>query len=123
MQWIKTEREREREREQLYRFLPQTGSSHVLLALRREFTKNVISDYKCSMLQLARDFKLLKHNCKRFPMLLNTVKRLPMLKHNCITLSFYFEVHSQTKDSFTYLSYFPSCLKELFSSFLEQISQ
>ena len=35
------------------------------------------------MLQLERDFKLLKHNCKRFPMLLYTVKRLPMLKHNC----------------------------------------
>jgi len=38
MQWIKTDREREREREkndtkQLYRFLPQTGSSHVPLAL------------------------------------------------------------------------------------------
>jgi len=35
MQWIKTEREREREREQLYRFLPQTGSSHVPHALPR----------------------------------------------------------------------------------------
>jgi len=37
MQRIKTEREREREREtkQLYRFLPQTGSSHVPLALPR----------------------------------------------------------------------------------------
>ena len=53
------------------------------LHFQGEFTKNVISDYNCSMLQLARDFKLLKHNCKRFPMLLNTVKRLPMLKHNC----------------------------------------
>ena len=35
------------------------------------------------MLQLERDFKLLKHNCKRFPMLKHTSKRLPMLKHNC----------------------------------------
>jgi len=40
MQRIKTEREREREREmkdtkQLYRFLPQTRSSHVPLALPR----------------------------------------------------------------------------------------
>jgi len=35
------------------------------------------------MLKLARDFKLLKHNCKRFSMLLNTIKRLLMLKHNC----------------------------------------
>jgi len=40
MQRIKTERERERERErevtkQLYRFLPQTGSSLVPLALPR----------------------------------------------------------------------------------------
>jgi len=39
MQRIKTERERERERErkdtkQLYRFLPQTGSSPVTLALQ-----------------------------------------------------------------------------------------
>jgi len=39
MQRIKTERERERERErdtkQLYRFLPQTGSSPIPLALPR----------------------------------------------------------------------------------------
>ena len=35
------------------------------------------------MLQLARGFKLLKHNYKRLPMIMNTVKRLPMLKHNC----------------------------------------
>jgi len=40
MQRIKTEREREREREKkdtkkLYKFLPQTGSSHVPLALPR----------------------------------------------------------------------------------------
>ena len=53
------------------------------LHFQGEFTENVISDYSYSMLQLARDFKLLKHNCKRFPMLLNTVKRLPMLKHKC----------------------------------------
>jgi len=83
MQRIKTERERERERErekkdtkQLYKFLPQTGSSHVPLALPRRVHSNVISDYKCSLLKLARDFKLLKHNCKRFLMLLNTIKRL-----------------------------------------------
>jgi len=66
-----------------------TGSFHkpkVVLSplhFQGEFTKNVISDYNCSMLQIARDFKLLKHKCKRFPMLRNTVKRLPMLKHNC----------------------------------------
>ena len=35
------------------------------------------------MLQLVQDFKLLKHNCKRFHMLKHTSKRLPMLKHNC----------------------------------------
>jgi len=38
MQRISREREREREKKdtkQLYRFLPQTGSSHVLLALPR----------------------------------------------------------------------------------------
>jgi len=46
------------------------------LHFQGEFTKDVISDYKCSLLKLARDFKLLKHNCKRFPMLLNTIKRL-----------------------------------------------
>ena len=53
------------------------------LHFQGEFSNNVISNYNCSMLQLARDFKLLKHNCKRFPMLLNIVKRLSMLKHNC----------------------------------------
>jgi len=57
MQRIKTEREREREREkkdtkQLYRFLPQTGSSPVPLALPRRVHKNVISNYNCSILQL-----------------------------------------------------------------------
>jgi len=84
MQWIK-QRERERRKTQS----KYTGSFHkpevVLFPLhfQGEFTKNVISNYNCSMLQLARDFKLLKHNCKRFPMLRNTVKRLPMLKHNC----------------------------------------
>ena len=48
-----------------------TGSFHkpkVVLSplhFQGEFTKNVISDYNCSMLQLARDFKLLKHTSKR----------------------------------------------------------
>jgi len=71
MQRIKAEREREKkDTKQLYMFFPQTGSSLVPLALPR-FTKNVISDYNCSLLQLARYFKLLKHNCKRFLMLLN----------------------------------------------------
>ena len=67
-------KEREREKKdtkQLDRFLPQTGSSPAPLHFQEEFTKNVISDYNCSLLQLARDFKLLKHNCNRFPMLLN----------------------------------------------------
>jgi len=55
----KTERERVKEErhKQLYRFLPQTGSSHVPLALPRRVHYNVISDYKCSLLNLARDFK------------------------------------------------------------------
>jgi len=69
-----THKEREREKKdtkQLDRFLPQTGSSPAPLHFQEEFTKNVISDYNCSLLQLARDFKLLKHNCNRFPMLLN----------------------------------------------------
>jgi len=69
MQRIKTERER-RKTQSNY-----TGSFHkpevILFPLnfQGELTKNVISDYNCSLLQLARDFKLLKHNCKRFPML------------------------------------------------------
>jgi len=56
------EREKERERErrkkdtkQLYMFLPQTGSSHVPLALPRRVHYKVISDYNCSSTQ-ARDF-------------------------------------------------------------------
>jgi len=84
-------RERERERRTQSNY---TGSFHkpeVVLSplhFQGEFTKNVISDYNCSLLQLARDFKLLKHNNKRFPMLKNTIKRLPMLKHNCKRLLF-----------------------------------
>jgi len=73
------DKNREREKKdtkQLYMFLPQTGSSLVPLALLRRVHSNVISDYKWSLLKLARDFKLLKHNNKRFPMLLNTIKRL-----------------------------------------------
>ena len=84
-------REREREKKdtkQLYKFLPQTRSSPVPLALPRRVHKNQINDYNCSLLKLARDFKLLKHNCKRFPMLKNKIKRLHMLKHNCKRLLF-----------------------------------
>jgi len=94
MQRIKLERERGRERERRKTQSNYTGSFHkpeVVLSplhFQGEFTKNVISDYNCSLLQLARDFKLLKHNCKRFPMLKNTIKRLPMLKHNCKRLLF-----------------------------------
>jgi len=40
------------------------------------------------MLKRATDFKLLKHNCKRFPMLKNRIKRLSMFKHNCKRLLF-----------------------------------
>jgi len=58
MQRIKTGREREkRDTKQLYRFLPQTGSSPVPLTLPRRVHYNVISAYKCSLLKLARDFK------------------------------------------------------------------
>ena len=56
MQRIK-QREKEERHKQLYRFLPQTGSSHVPFALPRRVHYNVISDYKCSLLNLARDFK------------------------------------------------------------------
>jgi len=48
--------------EQLYRYLPQTGSSLVPLALPKRVHQNQISDYNYSLLKLARDFKLLKHN-------------------------------------------------------------
>jgi len=38
----------------------------MLNELVAESLKNVISDYKCSLLKLTRDFKLLKHNCRDF---------------------------------------------------------
>jgi len=58
LQRIKTERERrKKDTKQLYSFLPQTGSSLGPLALPRRVHYNVISDYKCSLLNLARDFK------------------------------------------------------------------
>ena len=85
MQRIK---QREREKERRKTQSNYTGSFHkpeVVLSplhFQGEFTKNVISYYNCSLLKLARDFKLLKHNCMRFPMLKNKIKRLPMLKHN-----------------------------------------
>jgi len=87
MQYIKTKRER-RKTQSSY-----TGSFHkpkVVLSplhFQGEFTK-LISDYNCSLLKLARDFKLLKHNCKRFPMLKNYIKKLPMLKHKFKRLLF-----------------------------------
>jgi len=62
MQRIK-QRERERERERRKTQSNYIGSFHKpevvmsLLHFQGEFTKNVISDYNCSMLQLARDFK------------------------------------------------------------------
>jgi len=80
-------------------FLPQTGSSPVPLALPRKVHYNVISDYKCSLLKLARDFNaqaqlqeisyapehnhepsLLKHNCKRLLIKKN-------YKEKCLTLN------------------------------------
>jgi hypothetical protein len=52
------QREREEERhKQLYRFLPQTESSLVPLALPRRVHYNLISDYNGSLLKLTRDFK------------------------------------------------------------------
>ena len=83
---IEREREREREKKDTKQLLGSFHKPEVVISplhFQGEFTRNVISDYKCSLLQLARDFKLLKHNCKRFPMFLNTVNRLPMLKHSC----------------------------------------
>jgi len=88
MQRIKQrERERERERERRKTQSNYTGSFHkpkVVISplhFQGEFTKNAISYYNCSLLKLARDFKLLKRNCKRFSMIKNKIKRLPMLKN------------------------------------------
>jgi len=63
----KTERKKEEGHKQLYRFVPQTGSSLVPLALSRKVYYNVISDYKCSLLNLARDFKCSSTTAKDFP--------------------------------------------------------
>ena len=69
MQQIKhTHRERERERERESERGGKTQSNYTgsfykpevvmsPLHFQGEFTKNVISDYKCSLLKLARDFK------------------------------------------------------------------
>ena len=84
------EREREREREdtkQLYRFLPQSGSSHVPPCTSKESSLKSISNYNCSSTK-TRDFKLLKHKSKRFPMLKHKRKRLHMLKHKSKKLLF-----------------------------------
>jgi len=62
----KTEREEEERHKQLYRFLPQTGSSHVPIALPRRVQYNVISDYKCSLLNLAKDFKCSRTTARDF---------------------------------------------------------
>jgi len=94
MQQIKTERERERRRRKTQS--NYTGSFHkpeVVISplhFQGEFTKNVIFDYNCSLLKLARDFKLLKHNCKRLLMLKNLIKRLLFkqnYKKNCLRLN------------------------------------
>jgi len=52
----KNRERRKKDTKQLYRFLPQTGSSLVPLALPKRVNYNVISEYKCSLLNLARDF-------------------------------------------------------------------
>jgi len=73
--------QRKKEHKQLYRFLPQTGSSLVPLALPRRVP------LKCNVrLQVAQSHKketsLLKDNSKRLPLLNHNWKRLPMLNHN-----------------------------------------
>jgi len=55
MQRIKQRGREREERHKTYRFLPQIGSSPVPLALPRRVHYNVISDYKFSLLNLARD--------------------------------------------------------------------
>jgi len=72
MQRIKTEREREREREREKTQSNYTGSfdkPEVVLSplyFQGEFTKNVISDYKCSLLKLSRDFECSSTTAKEF---------------------------------------------------------
>jgi len=71
----KCKEQRKKEHKQLYRFLPQTGSSHVPLALPRRVP------LKCNVgLQVAQSHKketyLLKDNSKRLPLLNHNWKRL-----------------------------------------------
>jgi len=83
--------QKKKEHKQLHRFLPQTGSSHVLLALLRRVP------LKCNLkLQVAqshkketylclrttpRDFYAQSHK-KETSMLKDNSKRLPLLNHN-----------------------------------------
>jgi len=87
----RSKEQRKKEHKQLYRFLPQTGSSPVLLALPRRVP------LKCNLkLQVAqshkketylfsrttpRDFYAQSHK-KETSMLKDNSKRLPLLNHN-----------------------------------------
>jgi len=71
----KSKEQRKKEHKQLYRFLPQTGSSPVPLALPRRVP------LKCNVgLQVSQSHKketsLLKDNSKRLPLLNHTRMRL-----------------------------------------------
>jgi len=87
----KCKEQKKREHKQLYRFLPQTGSSPVLLALPRRVP------LKCNLkLQVAQSHKKETYLCSRRPprdfyaqshlketsMLKDNSKRLPLLNHN-----------------------------------------
>jgi len=87
----KSKEQKKREHKQLYRFLSQTGSSPVLLALPRKVP------LKCNLkLQVAQSHKKETYLCSRTPprdfyaqshlketsMLKDNSKRLPLLNHN-----------------------------------------
>jgi len=91
MQRLKVREPRKKEHKQLYRFLPQTGSNHVPLALPRRVP------LKCNVrLQVAQSNKKETSQCSRTTprdfyaqsqlketsMLKDNSKRLPLLNHN-----------------------------------------
>ena len=87
----KYKEQKKKEHMQLYRFLPQTGSSHVPLTLPRRVSlkcnlklkfaqSHKKETYLCSRTTL-RDFYAQSHK-KETSMLKDNSKRLPLLNHN-----------------------------------------
>jgi len=87
----KVREQRKKEHKQLYRFLPQTGSSHIPLALPRRVPLKynvglqVAQSHKKETSQCSRttprDFYAQSHK-KETSMLKDNSKRLPLLNHN-----------------------------------------